>query len=236
MKAQDQDSCRTALWRHMDSRVVRRSSMRGIRSATLVLAGVAALVSNPSSRLDAQQVLLRPQAALYLPTRISFRNGELQVRQRIGVTVGARLIVIFNQRFDLITGVTYIPGYATFRGAGKLLQVSASSHLLTASTGARYWLLEPARKLSWEVHTGVGAAFGGQPAYEDLFDNSTVNGIVGTTLHYQVGQIARLQLRIQERLYRVRFGSGEAGSSGRPFRVSFGLTFPFLNSARAVSS
>jgi hypothetical protein len=197
---------------------------------------VAALVSHPSSRLNAQKVLLRPAAGLYVPTRISVQNGELQVRQRIGVTVGARLTIIFNQRFDLVTGVTYIPGYATFRGAGKLLQVGASSHLLSASTGARYWLVQPMEKFSWEVHTGFGAAFGGQPAYEDLFEGSTLSGILGTTVHYQIRQIVRLQLRIQERLYRVRFGSLAGSSSGPPLRFAFGLTLPFLGSARAVGS
>jgi hypothetical protein len=216
--------------------VVQRGTTRGIRPATLGLLCVAALVSKPSSRIAAQQVLLRPQAALYLPTRVSVQNGEMQVRQRVGVTVGARVIVIFNRRFDLITGVTYVPGYVTFRGAGKLIHVGASSHLLTASTGARYWLLEPVRRFSWEVHTGFGAAFGGQPAYEDLFESSTLSGILGTTAHYQFGQIVRLQLRIQQRLYRVRFGERNSGSSGPPVRVLFGLTFPFLNSARAISS
>jgi hypothetical protein len=203
-----------------------------IRAAALLLGCTATL----GSRLEAQQVLFRPQADLYLPTRISVQHGVLQVRQRVGVTVGARLTVVFNQRFDVVTGVTYIPGYAAFRGAGKLIQVGTSSHLLTASTGARYWLLESMRKLSWEVHTGVGAAFGGQPAYEDLFENSTLSGVFGTTVHYQIGRIARLQLRIQDRLYRVRFGDHNQGSSGPPLRFSFGLTLPFLGSARAVGS
>jgi hypothetical protein len=213
----------------------RRPYRPGIGPATLVLLCLAALVSNPSSSLDAQQVLLRPAAGLYVPTRISVQNGVLQVRQRIGVTVGARLTIIFNQRFDLVTGITYIPGYATFRGAGKLLHVGASSHLLSASTGARYWLARPMEKFSWEVHTGFGAAFGGQPAYEDLFEGSTLSGILGTTVHYQIGQIVRLQLRVQERIYRVRFGS-DAGGSGSPLRFAFGLTLPFLGSARAVGS
>jgi hypothetical protein len=206
-----------------------------VPAAAVLLGCAAALVSGPGSLLHAQQVLLRPEAGLYLPTRISVQNGELQVRQRIGVTVGARLTFIFNQRFDVVTGVTYIPGYATFRGAGKLIQVGTSSHLLAATTRARYWLLQPTPKLSWEVHTGIGAAFGGQPAYEDLFETSTVSGFLGTTVHYQIGRIVRLQLRIQDRLYRVRFG-GHPGSSGPPLRFSFGLTLPFLDSARAVGS
>jgi hypothetical protein len=206
-----------------------------VPAAAVLLGCAAALVSGPGSQLNAQQVLLRPQAGLYLPTRISLQNGAVHVRQKVGVTIGARLTVIFNERFDVVTGVTYIPGYAAFRGAGKLIQVGAKSHLLTATTGARYWLLQPTRKLSWEGHTVLGASFGGQPAYEDLFESSTVSGILGTTVHYQIGRIVRLQLRIQDRLFRVRFG-GHPGSSGPPLRFSFGLTLPFLNSARAVAS
>jgi hypothetical protein len=184
-----------------------------------------------SSELNAQEVQLRPHAGLSLPSRISIKNGTLHVRQKVGATVGARLTLIFNDRFDVVTGVTYIPGYAIFRGAGKRMDVGTSSHSLTASTGARYWLLPPLRKLSWEVHTGFGAAFGGQPAYQDLFESSTLSGILGTTVRYQISRIVTLKLRVQNRLYRVRFGGQDSGSSRSPLQISFGVDLPFVESA-----
>jgi hypothetical protein len=193
--------------------------------ALLVMLSVGGL---PASKLNAQAVQLRPQAALYLPTRISLQKGVLHVRQKIGVTVGARLTLTFNHRFDVVTGLTYMPGYATFRGAGKRIDIGAVSHSLTATTGGRYWLLPAARMLSWEIHTGLGVVFGGQPAYEDLFEGSTVSGIFGTTVRYQIGRIVSLQLRIQERLYRVRLGGRDPGTSKTPLRISFGLGLPFL--------
>ena len=203
----------------------------GARAAALLLGCAAALVCCRSSELNAQTVQLRPQAGLSLPTRISIQNRVLHVQQKVGVTVGARLTLTFSERFDVVTGVTYLPGYALFRGAGKRIDVATSSHLLTGTTGARYWLLPPARKLSWEVHTGFGVVFGGQPAYEDLFESSTLSGIVGTTAHYKIGRIARLQLRVQDRLYRVRFGAGTPASSRPPLQVSIGLALLFLESA-----
>jgi hypothetical protein len=200
--------------------------------AALLLACAAALVCCRSSELNAQEVQLRPQAGLYLPTRISIQNGSLHVRQKVGVTVGARLTLTFNQRFDVVTGVTYMPGYAMFRGAGKRIEVATGSHVLTAATRAQYWLLQPARMLSWEIHTGLGMVFGGEPAYEDLFANSTVSGILGTTLRCQIRQIVSFQLRVQERLFRVRFGARDPGSSKPPLQISFGLGFPFLELLR----
>jgi hypothetical protein len=188
-------------------------------------------VGGSSSELNAQKVQLRPLAGFYLPTRISVHDRLLQVRQKIGVTMGARLTISFNDRFDVVTGVTYIPGYATLRGAGKRFDVAGSSHLLTAVTGARYWLLPPERKLAWEMHTGFGVAFGGQPAYEDLFESSTVSGILGTSVRYQLGRIVSLHLRVQERLYRVRFGGLDSGSSKPPLQITFGLGLPFVESA-----
>jgi len=203
------------------------------RAAGLLLGCAAASVCSRSSELNAQEVQLRPHAGLSLPTRISIRSGVLHVRQKIGVTVGARLSLIFNERFDVVTGVTYSPGHAMLRGAGKRIDVATASHLLTATTGARYWLLPPPRLLSWEVHTGLGVVFGGQPAYEDLFESSTVSGIVGTTVRYQIGRIVSLRLRVQNRLYRVRFGGGgDPGSSRSPLQVSLGLGLPFLESVR----
>jgi hypothetical protein len=194
-----------------------------------LLLGAASVVSSGSSELSAQQVQLRPQAGLYLPTRISLRHGSIHLRQKIGVTLGARLTLTFNQRFDIVSGVTYIPGYAMFQGAGKRIDVATGSHVLTASTGARYWVLPPARMLSWEVHTGLGVVFGGQAAYEDLFESSTVSGVFGTTVRYQVGRIVSLQLRVQDRVYRVHFGSQDSGRSRRPLQVTFGLGLPFLS-------
>jgi hypothetical protein len=185
-----------------------------------------------SSQLTAQIVQLRPQAGLSLPTRISIQDGVLHVRQKVGFTVGARLTVTFNQRFDAVTGVTYVPGYATFSGAGKHIKLSTSSHVLSGATGARYWVLPPERALSWEIHTSVGLVFGGSPAYQDLFESSTLTGVLGTTLRYQIGQIVSLQLRVQERLYRFRFGNRDSGSSKRPLQVAFGLGLPFLESMR----
>jgi hypothetical protein len=196
----------------------------------LILGCVAALVFGPGSELNAQRVKFRSQAGLSLPTRVSIQSGHLQLQQKIGVTVGARLSLTFTPRFDVVTGVAYVPGYAILRGAGKRFDLLTSSHRLTASTRARYWLMPPARPLSWEVHTGLGVGFGGQPAYEDLFESSVVTAIIGTTLRYQIGQIVSLQLRVQDRLYQVRFGAQNVGRPRRPLQVSFGLGLPFLES------
>jgi hypothetical protein len=196
----------------------------------LSLPVVLAVGAFQASDLNAQKVQLRPQAGLYLPTRISIQNRVLHAQQKIGVTIGARLSLTFNERFAVVTGVTYMPGYATFRGTGKRFDVGTASHLLTATTGARYWILPPARMVSWEVHTGFGVGFGGQPAYADLFESSTVSGILGTTVRCQIGRIVSLQLRVQDRLYRVRFG-GPNPASRPPLQISFGLGLPIVESA-----
>lgn len=202
-----------------------------LRKALLLMGCTAALVGGRSSLLTAQVVTLRPQAGLSLPTRISFKNGGLDVRQKVGFIVGTRLTLTFSQRFDVVTGVSYVPGYATLHGAGKRIELNTSSHLLSGSTTARYWLWPPERNPSWEIHTGIGLVFGGDPVYEDLFESSTLTGMLGTILRYEIGRIVSLQLKIQDRICRFHFGSGDAGAK-RPFRVSLGLGFPFLESAR----
>ena len=197
-----------------------------------MLACVAALAGG-GAPVAAQTVRLQPQAGLSLPTRISIKNGVLHVRQKIGFTMGARMTVTFNDRFDVVTGFTYVPGYATISGAGKRIEFATSSHVLSGSTGARYWLLPRPRAFSWEIHTGAGMVFGGNRAYEDLFEASTLTGVMGTTLRYQIGRIVSLQMRVQERLYRLRFGNlRNTGSSKNPFQVSFGVGLPFLETVR----
>jgi hypothetical protein len=198
------------------------------RVGFLSLGIVAALVCNRSSPASAQDVQLRPEARLSSPTRISIRDGTLNIQQKIGVRVGARLTVTFNQRLELLTNISYTPGYAMVHAAGKRIEFRTSSQLLSGSTGARYWLLPASRPLSWEVHTGLGMVFGGQPAYKDLFEVSTMSGVLGTTVRYEIGRIVSLYLRVQERLFRVSFGSRASATSSRPLQISFGLGFPFL--------
>jgi hypothetical protein len=86
--------------------------------------------------------------------------------------------------------------------------------------------------LSWQIHTGLGVVAGGQRAYKELFESSMVSGILATTVRYQIGRIVSLRLRIQERLFRVRFSGEEPESSRSPLQVSFGLDFPFLELAQ----
>jgi hypothetical protein len=184
-----------------------------------------------NAELEGQEVRLRPRIALYRPTRISAQNGVLHLQQKIGVIIGARLTLTFNDRFDVVTGITYMPAYVTLHRSGQQFDVGTRSHSLSVTTRAQYWLLPPSpRMLSWEVHTGLGVAGGGQAAYKNLFDNSTVTGILGTSMRYQIGRIVSLTLKVQERFCRIRLGGREPGRSRSPLDVSFGLGFPFLES------
>jgi hypothetical protein len=163
---------------------------------------------------------------------MSMQHGSLQVEQRIGLAVGARLNISFNPRLDLVTGVSYSPGHAILHGAGRRFHVTAGSHLLTGTADARYWLSPRGRRFSWEVHTGIGLVFGGEPAYQDLFESSTIGGLVGTTVRYQIGRLVGVKLGVRDRLYRIRLGHQDGGgSSSSPFQVSFGLDLPFRRSA-----
>lgn len=202
------------------------------RMTALLLGCAAIFAARGTNELHAQTVLFRPHAGLNVPTRFSLRDGMLHVRQKIGVTVGARLILRFNPRLDVTTGVSYTPGYAIIQGGGDRLDLGTGTHGLSASTTARYWLLRPPRQLSWEVHTRVGVGFGGRPAYADLFESSTVTSVIGTSVTYTVGRLVSLKLRIQERLYRVQFGPHPPTRSRSPFQVSFGVGFPFLELGR----
>jgi hypothetical protein len=201
------------------------------RTAAFLLGWGAVVLCCWSSSLNAQEMRLRPYVGLSLPTRISIQNGLLHLGQRLSLTVGSRLTVTFNQRFEVVTGVGYSPGYAILHAAGKRIDVATGSHLLTATAAARYWLLPPTRMLWWEVHTGLGVLFGGQPAYKDLFESSTVSGIIGTMAHYQIGRLVGFRLRVQDRLYRLRSGGRGAGPSRSPLQLSFGLDLPFLKLA-----
>ena len=91
-----------------------RKALQGTRLRGCILllgCGAAALV--PGSDLPAQVLQLRPVADVSLPTRFSLKNGTIHIRQKLGLTLGARMTVTFNDRFDVITAVTDSPGQAS---------------------------------------------------------------------------------------------------------------------------
>ena len=202
------------------------------RAGALLLGCGVSLPAALPSPLEAQVALLRPFADVSFPTRFSFKDGTIHVRQKVGVSFGARLTLSFSQQFDVATTVSYSPGSATLHGAGKLIELASGAHSLGAATQARYWLIPPGKKFSWEVHTGVGMVFGGRPAYEELFESSTLGAVIGTGLRYEIGRIVSLKLKIQERLLRLRFGAQDSGKPKSPLQVTFGLGLPFLEALR----
>ena len=193
-----------------------------------ILAIGCALAALPVSRLEAQVVQLRPVADFSVPTRFSIDDGSIHVRQKVGLTLGARMILSFSERFDVVTAVTYSPGYATLHGAGKRIELATGGQSLGTSAGARYWVWQPTERLSWELNSGLGVVFGGQPGYGDPFETSTISGSIGSTWVYRIGTILSLKLKVRERLFKLRFGDFSPGSSKSPLQVSFGVGLPFL--------
>jgi hypothetical protein len=199
----------------------------------LLLGTSTALISLPATApLQAQVVTLRPIANLSFPTKISLHDGTIHVRQKVGFRFGARVTLTFSNRFDITNTVTYSPGSATLHGAGKLIELESGSHSLAGSTSARYWIRPQDGPLAWEVHTGLGMSFGGRPSYMDLFESSTLSAVLGTAVTYQVGQLVSFTLKLQQRLFRLRFGDQEGGSSKRPLRLAFSVGFPIFERLR----
>ena len=206
-----------------------RARLLGTRVRGLLLLGAAAgLISATAVPLESQQIEVRPIAKFSLPTKFSLQDGTLNVSQRVGFRFGAQMNVRFNERFDVTNAVTYSPGYATVSGSTKQVQVSSGAQSLAGVTAARYWLRPRDLPLAWEVHSGVGLVFGGQPSYMELLDGSTLTASVGTSVRYRFRQLVSLSVRVEQRVLRHQFGDQLARSS-RPFRVAFGVGLPFLD-------
>jgi hypothetical protein len=197
----------------------------------LLLGAGTALVAVPAAPLLAQVVQITPVANFSLPTKFSLKNGTLNVSQKVGFRFGARMTLTFSDRFEVSNVVTYSPGSATLHGASRRISLTSGSQSLAGTTRARYYIRPPGQPISWEVHTGVGLVFGGQPSYMDLFDGSTMTAGIGTAVRYQFRQLVSFTLRAEQRLVRLRFGDQPAGSS-KPFRVVLGLGLPFLERLR----
>ena len=208
-----------------------RATLLQTRAPGLVLRAGAAAIFLAAAQLQAQTVTISPIANISIPTKYSLREGTFRVSQKIGFRLGARMTLRFTDHFDVTNTVTYSPGSATLHGAGERIEFASGSHSLAGSAAARYWLRPPGRPLSWELHSGVGMVFRGQPSQMDLFEASTLNAVLGTAVRYQVGQMVSFTLKVQQPLLKVRFGEQDGGNS-RPLRMTFGVGFPILERLR----
>jgi hypothetical protein len=208
-----------------------RATRLQTRARTLVLRLGAAAISLAAAPLQAQTVTVSPIANISIPTKFSLREGTFRVSQKIGFRFGARMTLRFSDRFDVTNTFTYSPGSATLHGASERIELASNSHSLAGSAAARYWLRPPGRPLAWELHTGVGMVFRGQPSHMDLFETSTLNAVLGTAVRYQVGQLVSFTVKVQQPLLKVRFGEQD-GSNGRPLRMTFGVGLPILERLR----
>jgi hypothetical protein len=208
-----------------------RAPLLQTRAAGLVLLAGSVAIFLAAAQLQAQTVTISPIANISIPTKFSLREGSFRVSQKIGFRLGARMTLRFTDRFDVTNTVTYSPGSATVHGAGEGIELASGSHSLAGAAAARYWLRPPGRALSWELHTGVGMVFRGQPSEMDLFEASTLNAVLGTAVRYRVGQLVSFTLKVQQPLLRVRFGEQDGGTS-RPLRMTFGVGLPILEGLR----
>jgi len=204
------------------------AALRQTRARVQLLLGAGATaIPLAAAPLQAQTIAVRPIADLSFPTKFSLRGGTLRVSQKVGFRVGARMTLVFSDRFDIVNAVTYSPGYVSLHGAAEQLDITGGSHSIAGSTAARYWLRPPGGPLSWQVHTGVGMAIGGKPSYLDLFESSTLSAVLGTTVRYQVGHLVSFTVKVQHRLLTLRSGQ-PAGPGSRPLQMRFGVGFPIL--------
>lgn len=204
--------------------------VRGAVYGAIFGGSIVVLLVGLGAPLHGQQVQFRQQTRLILPTRFSIQNGVLDLQQKIGVSLGARLNLNFSPRLSVSTGVGYIPGYATLRATGRQVALLTGNQLVTAGTRVMYWLVPADRPISWEIHSGIGIASGGE-RYRDLFERATFSAMVGTAVYWQIGQLVRLSLRVQERLYRAQLAGAGPSTGGKPFRVAVGVGFPFLQNS-----
>lgn len=186
-----------------------------IERAVVILALLAGLLCTRPASLQGQRLELRPTSGLQSPTRFSLRGDGPHVGQKFSVFVGARLALLWSSRLDVVSELRYIPGTAVLRGTAQGIALGTTAHLLSLTTRVRYWLLPPTRRLAWEIHSGVAAAFGGTQEFGDLFHHSMGDGVIGTVLRCQVLRRVSVQVQLQDYL-----------RSYKPLRISFGVGLP----------
>ncbi|MEP6572932.1 MAG: hypothetical protein ABJD11_09550 [Gemmatimonadota bacterium] len=206
---------------------MRRTSLTCSRSHISVLCLALCL---SSSKLLAQKVFLSPNLGLYIPTDVTFKDNNLRIKQKVGVTMGLALGVRFGERLGISTGVKYIPSNVTIANQANGVSATENAHVFTANTAMNFWIFPRRHKLAWVLRAGVGLVARGGTAYNNVQGRTDLAGVAGATIRLRLNRFLAFEGGVEDYLYRANLNPGRI-SNGRfqqDIHFSFGIGIPIL--------
>ena len=185
---------------------------RLIRSS--LLASSALVVLQPDAL--AQKVSFSPTIGVYVPTTelINAANGQ-KFKQEIGLSLGARLGLLFGQRFSISVTGNYVPSNLHVTFANDSIAKS-KVNLWFGSGRAGFFLIPPTKPIYAQINGGVALVGRGADPDQGTKSTNDIGGVVGALVGVRLGSVLSIYVAADDYIYhpKVFANAGTTGGTG----------------------
>ena len=192
---------------------------------------VAALVAAPL----AGQVSFTPTIGAYLPTGnladVVVGGDELaELKQDVGLALGANLGVGLSSRFAIQVAGSYVPSQlsGTVTGTGTFTQSDAN--LFFGNANVTFFVIKPTSPVWLALNGGGSMVSRSGAAYEGVSGTTDYGGLVGATLGFRVGSLLSFNVSATDYIYGAQFekdGYTTNETTQNDILLGLGLGIPF---------
>lgn len=178
-----------------------RSSLRTLGALAAALVAAAPL---------AAQVRFAPTIGVYLPTSnladvILGTDSIAELKQDVGIALGANLGVGLGQRVVLQVAGSYVPSQlsGTVTGTGSFTQSDAN--LFFGNANLTLYVVKPTSPI-WLALSGGGSMVSRSgTAYEGVTGTTDYGGLVGATVGFRLGSLLSFNVSATDYIYGAQF-------------------------------
>jgi len=197
----------------------------------IALAAAFALIA--ISPLHAQ-VSFSPTIGAYLPTSnlvdvVVGTDSLAELKQDVGLALGANLGVGLGSRVALQVGGSYVPSQlsGTVTGAGTFTQSDAN--LFFGNANITFFVIRPTSPVWLSLSGGGSVVNRSGAAYSGVSGTTDYGGLVGATLGFHLGKVLSFNISATDYIYGAQFakdGYTTSETNQNDILLGFGLGVP----------
>ncbi len=176
------------------------------RSRANALAFALVLAASPLTA----QVSFSPTIGAYLPTSnlvdvIVGTDSLAELKQDVGLALGANLGIGLGSRFAIQVAGSYVPSQlsGTVTGAGSFTQSDAN--LFFGNANITFFVVKPTSPVWLALNTGGSMVSRSGAAYDGVTGTTDYGGLVGATLGFHLGSLLSFNVSATDYIYGAQF-------------------------------
>jgi hypothetical protein len=183
----------------------------------------------------AAQVSFSPTIGAYLPTSnlvdvVMGSDSIAELKQDVGLALGANLGVGLGSRFAIQVAGSYVPSElsGTVTGVGTFTQSDAN--LFFGNANITFFVVKPTSPVWLALNGGGSMVSRSGTAYEGVSGTTDYGGLVGATLGFRLGSVLSFNVSATDYIYGAQFekdGYTTKETTQNDILLGFGLGIPF---------